>query len=155
MKSAIVQIDAAPFRQYYQQHYGTEVRAAVVHDADGCLVGSSMVNVLEKKHRPVDCWCCPCTAEQSAALEPYRPDHAMRDLQIGLKKKTAAGAAAAAKEAEEHAKEADQKKSNHLQRKLKARTQQHKLDEVRPLCSLCLLLSLFGPTSMYKSKTWD
>ncbi|CAK0736272.1 40S ribosomal protein [Coccomyxa viridis] len=76
VKSAIVQIDAAPFRQYYQQHYGTE---------------------------------------------------------IGLKKKTAAGAAAAAKEAEEHAKEADQKKSNHLQRKLKARTQQHKLDEALDL----------------------
>lgn len=79
----------------------------------------------------------------------------MRHLQIGLKKKTAAGAAAAAKEAEEHAKEADQKKSNHLQRKLKARTQQHKLDEVRPLCPLYLLLRPFGPACMYKSQTWD
>ena len=78
----------------------------------------------------------------------------MRHLQIGLKKKTAAGAAAAAKEAEEHAKEADQKKSNHLQRKLKARTQQHKLDEVSHLFSLCLLLRLFRPICMYKSKTW-
>ena len=57
-------------------------------------------------------------------------------LQIGLKKKTAAGAAAAAKEAEEHAKEAEQKKSNHVQRKLTARTKQHKLDEVGPLSSL-------------------
>ena len=75
-------------------------------------------------------------------LEPCGPDHEMHYLQIGLKKKTAAGAAAAAKEAEEHAKEADQKKSNHLQRKLKARTQQHKLDEVSPFfpfscCSGC------------------
>ena len=77
----------------------------------------------------------------------------MRHLQIGLKKKTAAGAAAAAKEAEEHAKEADQKKSNHLQRKLKARTQQHKLDEVSLLHTLCLLLRLLTPTCMYMLKT--
>ena len=42
VKSAIVQIDAAPFRQYYQQHYGTEVRAAAVHNADGCLADFSM-----------------------------------------------------------------------------------------------------------------
>ena len=52
-------------------------------------------------------------------------------VQIGLKKKTAAGAAAAAKEAEEHAKEAEKKSSNHVQRKLKARTQNHKIEEVR------------------------
>ena len=52
-------------------------------------------------------------------------------LQIGLKKKTAAGAAAAAKEAEEHAKEAEKGSSNHVQRKLKTRNQNHKLDEVR------------------------
>ena len=51
-------------------------------------------------------------------------------LQIGLKKKTAAGAAAAAKEAEEHAKEAEKGSSNHVQRKLKARGLKHKLDEV-------------------------
>ena len=54
----------------------------------------------------------------------------MSRLQIGLKKKTAAGAAAAAKEAEEHAKEAEKGSSNHVQRKLKARNQSHKLDEV-------------------------
>ena len=58
-------------------------------------------------------------------------------LQIGLKKKTAAGAAAAAKEAEEHAKEAEKKSSNHVQRKLKARTQHHKLDEVSAGFSSC------------------
>lgn len=58
-------------------------------------------------------------------------------LQIGLKKKTAAGAAAAAKEAEEHAKEAEKKSSNHVQRKLKARTQHHKLDEVCAGFSSC------------------
>ncbi len=58
-------------------------------------------------------------------------------LQIGLKKKTAAGAAAAAKEAEEHAKEAEKKSSNHVQRKLKARTQHHKLDEVSAGLSSC------------------
>lgn len=52
-------------------------------------------------------------------------------VQIGLKKKTAAGAAAAAKEAEEHAKEAEKKSSNHVQRKLKARNQNHKIEEVR------------------------
>ena len=49
VKSAIVQIDAAPFRQYYQQHYGTEVRAAVVHHAAGCLAGFSLAHSLQRK----------------------------------------------------------------------------------------------------------
>ena len=29
VKSAIIQVDATPFKQYYQQHYGVEVRALV------------------------------------------------------------------------------------------------------------------------------
>ncbi len=73
VKNAIIQIDAAPFKQYYHQHYGVEV---------------------------------------------------------GLKKKTTAGQQAAEKAAEE-VEEAVKTHSNHVQRKLKARTQGRKLDQVR------------------------
>ncbi|BDA46065.1 40S ribosomal protein S8 [Coccomyxa sp. Obi] len=69
VKSAIVQVDATPFKQYYAQHYGVEA---------------------------------------------------------GLKKKT--GAAAAAEEEKKAAEEA-KKHSNHVERKLKQRNQNRKLDE--------------------------
>ena len=70
VKSAIVQVDATPFKQFYTQHYGVEA---------------------------------------------------------GLKKKS--GAAAAAEEEKKAAKEVT-KHSNHVERKLKTRNQNHKLDEV-------------------------
>ncbi|EIE24242.1 40S ribosomal protein S8 [Coccomyxa subellipsoidea C-169] len=70
VKSAIVQVDATPFKQFYTQHYGVEA---------------------------------------------------------GLKKKS--GAAAAAEE-EKKAGEEAKKTSNHVDRKLKLRNQNHKLDEV-------------------------
>jgi hypothetical protein len=70
VKSAIVQVDATPFKQYYQQHYGVEV---------------------------------------------------------GVKKRASAAA-------EEDKKEEEVKKSQHLERKLKARNQNRKIDEVRAAC---------------------
>ncbi|CAL8462202.1 g1733 [Coccomyxa elongata] len=69
VKSAIIQVDATPFKQYYAQHYGVEA---------------------------------------------------------GMKKKTAAAAAA---EDEKKASEEAKKLSNHVERKLKQRNQNRKLDE--------------------------
>lgn len=89
VKSAIIQVDATPFKQYYQQHYGVEV---------------------------------------------------------GLKKKSAAATAAAAAAAEEDKKADEDKKSSHVLRKLKARNQNRKLDEVR-LCPLNCPNCLFPSTA--------
>ena len=68
MKNAVVLIDAAPFKQYYNQHYGIE---------------------------------------------------------LGTKKKIAAGAL----DAEAKEKEEEKKHSSHVNRKLKARSKGHKLDQ--------------------------
>ncbi len=82
VKSAIVQVDATPFKQFYTQHYGVEA---------------------------------------------------------GLKKKS--GAAAAAEEQKKAGEEA-KKTSNHVDRKLKLRNQNHKLDEVRAAPVSCITLHL-------------
>ena len=135
MKSAIVQIDAAPFRQYYAQHYGLEV--SFLHKC----VSKRAVDPFTKLRSCsyIDgVGSCYCICEQFKLIGmPFTHTDDGLCLQIGLKKKTAAGAAAAAKEAEEHAKEAEKKSSNHVQRKLKARTQHHKLDEVSVGSSSC------------------
>ena len=38
VKSAIIQVDATPFQQYYQQHYGVEVRAHALPPTPQLLV---------------------------------------------------------------------------------------------------------------------
>lgn len=80
VKSAIIQVDATPFKQYYAQHYGVEA---------------------------------------------------------GLKKKTGA---AAAVEDEKKAGEEAKKLSNHVERKLKQRNQNRKLDEVLVRRHHCILV---------------
>lgn len=74
MKNAIIQIDAAPFKQWYQQHYGSELGQKKGEDkAAAAAAETEAPKVSKERHQQQQlllayCGCCASSLDRGSCV---------------------------------------------------------------------------------------